>query len=148
MVDSRLAPPSSQSQAPQPGADIRPKPDLQPKPPDEACYTFWQDELSEYVIEHAKLHEEIEAAILDMQKETDQLYQDWKEKLDYMGSSAVQPLSFDTKNKKDPVPQCADLGQILPLSSVTGLAGRLQGGARGTRGTPAEPCGGAAGHAL
>ena len=54
----------------------------------EGCF-----ELSEYVIEHAELHKEIEAAILDMQKETDQLCQDWKDKLGVARAAPAKPMS-------------------------------------------------------
>ena len=49
----------------------------------------------------------------------------------------------------NPVPLCAELGQNPPLSTgLPGLAGLLQGVARGSRATPPEPCGGAGGPAL
>ena len=55
--------------------------------------------LNDYVIEHAKLHEEIKGGFLDLQKEADQFYQNWKEKLGYMGNYSVQPGSFNWKKE-------------------------------------------------
>ena len=49
----------------------------------------------------------------------------------------------------NPVPLHAELGQNPPLTTgLPGLAGVLQGVARGARATPPEPCGGAGGLAL
>ena len=48
----------------------------------------------------------------------------------------------------NPGPLWAELGHNPPLSTGSGLAGLLQGVVRGSRATPPEPCGGAAGPAL
>ena len=55
--------------------------------------------MPDYVNEHAKLHEEIKGGFLDLQKEADQFYQNWKVKLGYMGNYSVQPGSFDWKKE-------------------------------------------------
>ena len=46
-------------------------------------------------IEYAKTHEEIKGAFLTFQKDADQIYPGWKEKLGYTGESSVQAASFD-----------------------------------------------------
>ncbi|CAJ1344761.1 unnamed protein product, partial [Effrenium voratum] len=51
--------------------------------------------LSDGVIEFAKTHEEIKGAFLTFQKDADQIYPGWKEKLGYTGESSVQAASFD-----------------------------------------------------
>merc|ERR550537_178289 len=55
--------------------------------------------LSDGVIEYAKTHEEIKGAFLTFQKDADQIYPGWKEKLGYTGESSVQAASFDWKKK-------------------------------------------------
>jgi ribulose-bisphosphate carboxylase large chain len=49
--------------------------------------------LSDGVIEFAKTHEEIKGAFLTFQKDADQIYPGWKEKLGYTGESSVQASS-------------------------------------------------------
>eukprot|EP00933_Yihiella_yeosuensis_P031617 TRINITY_DN251_c0_g1_i12.p1 TRINITY_DN251_c0_g1~~TRINITY_DN251_c0_g1_i12.p1 ORF type:complete len:793 (-),score=239.88 TRINITY_DN251_c0_g1_i12:372-2675(-) len=51
--------------------------------------------LSDGIIEFAKTHEEIKGAFLTFQKDADQIYPGWKEKLGYTGESSVQAASFD-----------------------------------------------------
>merc|ERR550537_1103901 len=53
--------------------------------------------LSDGVIEYAKTHEEIKGAFLTFQKDADQIYPGWKEKLGYTGESSVQAATFDWK---------------------------------------------------
>jgi hypothetical protein len=53
--------------------------------------------LSDGVIEFAKTHEEIKGAFLTFQKDADQIYPGWKEKLGYTGESSVQAATFDWK---------------------------------------------------
>ena len=55
--------------------------------------------LPDGVIEYAKTHEEIKGAFLTFQKDADQIYPGWKEKLGYTGESSVQAASFDWKKK-------------------------------------------------
>merc|ERR1712127_1147420 len=55
--------------------------------------------LSEGVIEYAKTHEELKGAFLTFQKDSDQIYPGWKEKLGYTGESSVQAASFDWQKK-------------------------------------------------
>merc|ERR1712134_198044 len=50
-------------------------------------------------IEFAKTHEEMKGAFLTFQKDADQIYPGWKEKLGYTGESSVQAASFDWKKK-------------------------------------------------
>merc|ERR1711862_878345 len=50
-------------------------------------------------IEYAKTHEEIKGAFLTFQKDADQIYPGWKEKLGYTGESSVQAASFDWQKK-------------------------------------------------
>merc|ERR1712137_437253 len=61
--------------------------------------TYGDISLSDGVIEYAKTHEEIEGAFLTFQKDADQIYPGWKEKLGYTGESSVQAASFDWKRK-------------------------------------------------
>ena len=56
---------------------------------------FGNISLSDGVIEYAKTHEEIKGAFLTLQKDADQIYPGWKEKLGYTGESSVQAASFD-----------------------------------------------------
>ena len=58
-----------------------------------------QHQLSDGVIEFAKTHEEIKGAFLTFQKDADQIYPGWKEKLGYTGESSVQAASFDWAKK-------------------------------------------------
>jgi len=55
--------------------------------------------LSDGIIEYAKTHEEIKGAFLTFQKDADQIYPGWKEKLGYTGESSVQAASFDWQKK-------------------------------------------------
>merc|ERR1712019_59825 len=55
--------------------------------------------LQDDVIEYAKTHEEIKGAFLTFQKDADQIYPGWKEKLGYTGESSVQAASFDWQKK-------------------------------------------------
>ena len=55
--------------------------------------------LSDGVIEFAKTHEEIKGAFT-FQKDADQIYPGWKEKLGYTGESSVQAASFDCGRPK------------------------------------------------
>jgi len=55
--------------------------------------------LSDGIIEYAKTHEEIKGAFLTFQKDADQIYPGWKEKLGYTGESSVQAASFDWKKR-------------------------------------------------
>merc|ERR1711870_100337 len=50
-------------------------------------------------IEYAKTHEELKGAFLTFQKDADQIYPGWKEKLGYTGKSSVQAASFDWQKK-------------------------------------------------
>jgi len=60
--------------------------------------------LSDGVIEFAKTHEEMKGAFLTFQKDADQIYPGWKEKLGYTGESSVQAASFDWKKKSAAAP--------------------------------------------
>jgi ribulose-bisphosphate carboxylase large chain len=55
--------------------------------------------LSDGIVEYAKTHEELKGAFLTFQKDADQIYPGWKEKLGYTGESSVQAASFDWKKK-------------------------------------------------
>merc|ERR1712222_226302 len=44
-------------------------------------------------------HEELKGAFLTFQKDADQIYPGWKEKLGYTGESSVQAASFDWQKK-------------------------------------------------
>jgi len=61
--------------------------------------TYGDVSLSDGVVEYAKTHEEIKGAFLTFQKDADQIYPGWKEKLGYTGESSVQAASFDWKKK-------------------------------------------------
>merc|ERR1711988_1743864 len=61
--------------------------------------TYGDISLSDGVIEYAKTHEEIKGAFLTFQKDADQIYPGWKEKLGYTGESSVQAASFDWQKK-------------------------------------------------
>merc|ERR1711869_11053 len=52
--------------------------------------TYGDVSLSDGVIEFAKTHEEMKGAFLTFQKDADQIYPGWKEKLGYTGESSVQ----------------------------------------------------------
>merc|ERR1711971_1125478 len=56
--------------------------------------------LSDGIIEFAKTHEEIKGAFLTFQKDADQIYPGWKEKLGYTGESSVQAATFDWAKKE------------------------------------------------
>ncbi|CAE8686149.1 unnamed protein product [Polarella glacialis] len=55
--------------------------------------------LSDGIIEFAKTHEELKGAFLTFQKDADQIYPGWKEKLGYTGESSVQAATFDWAKK-------------------------------------------------
>merc|ERR1712072_564376 len=60
---------------------------------------FGDVSLSDGIIEYAKTHEEIKGAFLTFQKDADQIYPGWKEKLGYTGESSVQAATFDWAKK-------------------------------------------------
>jgi len=64
--------------------------------------------LSDGVIEFAKTHEEIKGAFLTFQKDADQIYPGWKEKLGYTGESSVQAATFDWQKKAAAASYAAD----------------------------------------
>merc|ERR1711879_307717 len=61
--------------------------------------TYGDVSLSDGVVEYAKTHEEIKGAFLTFQKDADQIYPGWKEKLGYTGESSVQAATFDWQKK-------------------------------------------------
>merc|ERR1719437_221731 len=61
--------------------------------------TYGDVSLSDGVVEYAKTHEEIKGAFLTFQKDADQIFPGWKEKLGYTGESSVQAASFDWQKK-------------------------------------------------
>merc|ERR1712178_595371 len=61
--------------------------------------TYGDASLSDGVVEYAKTHEEIKGAFLTFQKDADQIYPGWKEKLGYTGESSVQAATFDWQKK-------------------------------------------------
>merc|ERR1711934_1250415 len=61
--------------------------------------TYGDVSLSDGVVEYAKTHEEIKGALLTFQKDADQIYPGWKEKLGYTGESSVQAATFDWQKK-------------------------------------------------
>merc|ERR1711998_303808 len=61
--------------------------------------TYGEVSLSDGVIEYAKTHEELKGAFLTFQKDADQIYPGWKEKLGYTGESSVQAATFDWQKK-------------------------------------------------
>jgi len=61
--------------------------------------TYGDIPLSDGVVEYAKTHEEIKGAFLTFQKDADQIYPGWKEKLGYTGESSVQAATFDWQKK-------------------------------------------------
>jgi len=61
--------------------------------------TYGDVSLVDGVIEYAKTHEEIKGAFLTFQKDADQIFPGWKEKLGYTGESSVQAASFDWQKK-------------------------------------------------
>merc|ERR1712178_157928 len=61
--------------------------------------TYGDVSLSDGVVEYAKTHEEIKGAFLTFQKDADQIYPGWKEKLGYTGESSVQAATFDWAKK-------------------------------------------------
>ncbi|CAE8657007.1 unnamed protein product, partial [Polarella glacialis] len=60
---------------------------------------FGDVSLSDGIIEFAKTHEELKGAFLTFQKDADQIYPGWKEKLGYTGESSVQAATFDWAKK-------------------------------------------------
>merc|ERR1712063_88295 len=61
--------------------------------------TYGNVSLSDGVIEYAKTHEELKGAFLTFQKDSDQIYPGWKEKLGYTGESSVQAASFNWQKR-------------------------------------------------
>merc|ERR1712078_862865 len=61
--------------------------------------TYGDISLSDGVVEYAKTHEELKGAFLTFQKDADQIYPGWKEKLGYTGESSVQAATFDWQKK-------------------------------------------------
>jgi len=61
--------------------------------------TYGEVSLSDGVIEYAKTHEELKGAFLTFQKDADQIYPGWKEKLGYTGESSVQAATFYWQKK-------------------------------------------------
>jgi acyl-coenzyme A synthetase/AMP-(fatty) acid ligase len=55
--------------------------------------------LTDGVIEYAKTHEELKGAFLTFQKDADQIFPGWKEKLGYTGESSVQAASFNWQKR-------------------------------------------------
>jgi hypothetical protein len=66
--------------------------------------TYGDVSLSDGLIEFAKTHEELKGAFLTFQKDADQIYPGWKEKLGYTGESSVQAASFDWQKKAAAAP--------------------------------------------
>ena len=62
--------------------------------------TYGDVSLSDGVVEYANTHEEIKGAFLTFQKDADQIYPGWKEKLGYTGKSSVQAATFDWQKKQ------------------------------------------------
>merc|ERR1712130_474854 len=61
--------------------------------------TYGDISMGDGVVEYAKTHEEIKGAFLTFQKDADQIYPGWKEKLGYTGESSVQAATFDWAKK-------------------------------------------------
>merc|ERR1711877_79815 len=61
--------------------------------------TYGDVSLSDGVVEYTKTHEEIKGAFLTFQKDADQIYPGWKEKLGYTGEASVQAATFDWQKK-------------------------------------------------
>jgi len=76
--------------------------------------TYGDISLSDGVVEYAKTHEEIKGAFLTFQKDADQIYPGWKEKLGYTGESSVQAATFDWQKKAS---AAAFVGTSSPPSS-------------------------------
>ena len=55
--------------------------------------------LSHGLIEFTNTHQKNKGAFLTFQKDADQIYPGWKEKLGYTGESSVQAASFDWAKK-------------------------------------------------
>merc|ERR1712151_995674 len=70
--------------------------------------TYGDVSLSDGVVEYAKTHEEIKGAFLTFQKDADQIYPGWKEKLGYTGESSVQAATFDWQKKASAAAYVAD----------------------------------------
>ncbi|CAE8708011.1 unnamed protein product [Polarella glacialis] len=65
---------------------------------------FGDVSLSDGIIEFAKTHQELKGAFLTFQKDADQIYPGWKEKLGYTGESSVQAATFDWAKKAAAAP--------------------------------------------
>merc|ERR1719464_777077 len=81
--------------------------------------TYGDIPLSDGVVEYAKTHEEIKGAFLTFQKDADQIYPGWKEKLGYTGESSVQAATFDWQKKAS---AATFVGASSTPSSLTGCA--------------------------
>jgi hypothetical protein len=64
--------------------------------------TYGNVSLSDGVIEFAKTHQDIKFAFLTLQKDADQIYPGWREKLGYTHKSSAQAASSDSKEKAPP----------------------------------------------
>ncbi|CAK0899438.1 unnamed protein product [Prorocentrum cordatum] len=80
--------------------------------------TYGDVSLSDGVVEYAKTHEELKGAFLTFQKDADQIYPGWKEKLGYTGESSVQAASFNWQ-KKDLAAAFVGASKTRKASSVT-----------------------------
>ena len=80
---------------------------------------FGNISLSDGVIEYAKTHEEIKGAFLTFQKDADQIYPGWKEKLGYTGESSVQAASFDWAKRAS---AAAFVGASVPAKKESTVA--------------------------
>merc|ERR1711933_631045 len=85
--------------------------------------TYGDISLSDDVVEYAKTHEEIKGAFLTFQKDADQIYPGWKEKLGYTGESSVQAASFDWKKRAS---AAAQIGGAPSASAMTASRQGLQ----------------------
>ncbi len=84
---------------------------------------------SDCVIQYAKTHEEIKGAFHTFQKEADQIYPGWKEKLDCTGKSSVQAATFDWKKEAAAAvthPRNSSIWRSLPHSYLWGACKLLR----------------------
>ena len=94
----------------------------------EESWLFWKRgeygdvSLSDGIVEYAKTHEELKGAFLTFQKDADQIYPGWKEKLGYTGESSVQAASFDWKKKAS---AAAFVGGSVQTSARASQAGQV-----------------------
>jgi ribulose-bisphosphate carboxylase large chain len=80
--------------------------------------TYGDVSLSDGVVEYAKTHEEIKGAFLTFQKDADQIYPGWKEKLGYTGESSVQAATFDWQKKSGCCSLCRRQYHSAPRNSM------------------------------